>query len=218
MELLRNLGIIAVFKSLIIFFLYGFLTALVIAVFYGLDSELPDAMLSTLDGPISVYTFGWLALFGLAALAVVTKLGSVECDLVIQRPKRVFCFALPVCEAAISLGVITGGTLLGIAVCTHLLFACSFTDVTIYPQAYGLSACIFLLTYPVAYFTIALIDTKKIIFLWVTVTAIIYVLFVVSTFYFTLPVENATLGGAQAAVLILGYVLWQILTMRSNRT
>lgn len=217
MEVLRRVGISAAFKGFIIFFVYGFLTTMAIGIFYGLDSELPKAMVATLEGPISIYTFGWLALFGLIALASVTKFGKIECDFKANRPKRVFYFALPVCEAAIALGVVIGGTLLGVAICAHLLFTCSFTNVAIYPQFYGLSAFMFLITYPVAYFAIALTDTNKTTFFWINATAIIYTLFIASTFYFTLPVKDAIVVGAQAVVAILGYAIWQAITIRSNR-
>ncbi|GAB3466875.1 hypothetical protein GCM10027398_13520 [Azotobacter salinestris] len=183
MEIIKSVGISAAFNGFIIFFVYGLLTTLAIGAFYGLDSELPNEMVATLEGPISIYTFGWLALFGLIALAAVTRFGKIECNFNINRPKRVFYFALPVCEAAIALGVVIGGTLLGVAVCAHLLFACSFTSVAIYPQFYGLSAFMFLITYPVAYFTIALIDTNKTTFFWINATAIIYTVFIASTFY-----------------------------------
>lgn len=207
MEVLRIVGIIAAVKGFIIFLVYGFLTTGVIGIFYSLDSELPDAIKATLEGPLSIYTFGWLALFGLIALAAVTKLGKVECNFETRKPWRVFYFALPVCEAAIALGVVIGGTLLGVAMCSHLLFTWSYTNVVIYPQFYGLSAFMFLVTYPVAYFTIALIDTKKTTFFWINVTAIIYALFVALTLYFKLPVENSTVVGVEIVLLIFFYAM-----------
>ena len=207
MEVLRRVGVVAALKGFVIFFVYGFLTIAAIWGFYGLESDLPDAVVATLEGPISIYTFGWLAFFGLVALAFVTKLGGVECDFNVNRPKMVFYFALPVCEAAIALGVVIGGALLGMAVCSQFLFACSFTDVDMYSQIYGLSALMFVVTYPVVYFTVVFVDAKKTIFFWMNATVIIYIFFIASTFYFTLPVKDAAAFGAQAVVLIVGYAI-----------
>ena len=158
MEILKSIGISSALKGFLIFFIYGFLTTLVIRCLYGLESDLPDAVIATLEGPISIYTFGWLALFGLISLATVTKFGKKECNFKDNKPKRVFYFALPICEAAIALGIVIGASLLGVAICSHLLFLLCLTNIVLYPVFYEVSVFMFAITYPVAYFTIALID------------------------------------------------------------
>jgi len=205
MEVLRSIGIITALKGFLIFLLYGFFTTAAIAGLYGLESDLPESVIATLEGPLSIYTFGWLSIVGLISLAIATKLGKKECDFNISRPKRVFWVALPVCEAAIALGVVIGGTLLGVAICSHILTEASLTSTKLYPQFYALSAFILLVTYPVAYFTIALIDTKKTVFLWLNLSAVVYAAFIAATFYFTLPVKDASIAGLQAVIMIAGY-------------
>ncbi|MBB5186640.1 Flp pilus assembly pilin Flp [Zhongshania antarctica] len=205
MDVLKSVGIVAAFKGFLIFLLYGFITTAVIAGAYGLESDLPKSVVATLEGPISIYTFGWLSIVGLVLLAIVTKLGKKDCDFIINRPKRIFWVALPICEAAIALGIVIGGTLLGVAISSHILIAATLTSTKIYPQFYALAAFMFLITYPVGYFTIALIDTKKTVFFWLNVSALVYAAFIVATLYFTLPVKDASLAGLQAVILIAGY-------------
>lgn len=208
MEVLKSVGINTALKGLIIFLGYGFLTTIFIAFFYGLDSDLPDAVIATLEGPISIYTFGWLSLFGLLSLVIATKFGKRVCNFNTNRPKIVFWFALPICEAAIAIGVVIGGTLLGVALCAHLLFSLSWVDIELHPKLYGISAFMFLITYPVAYFTLALIDTEKTIYFWLNATAILYTLFVVVLFCFTLPIKDATTVGVLAVIAIIGYAIY----------
>lgn len=206
--MLKSIGIRTAMENLIIYLFYGFFATTFIAVFYGLESDLPDVVVATLEGPISIYTFGWLSLFGLLSLAAVTKLGSQPCSFDTRTPKSVFFFALPICEAAITLGIVIGGTLLGIAICSHLFFKLSVVDISIYPQFYALSAIIFLITYPVIYFTIAFIDTKRSIYFWLNGTATLYLFFVVALFYYTLPIKNAEAVGALAIILIIVYATY----------
>lgn len=208
MEVLKSVGIVTAFKGFLIFLLYGFITTAIIAGLYGLEADLPKSVLATLEGPISIYTFGWLSVVGLFLLAIVTKFGKRECDFNINRPKMIFWVALPICEAAVALGIVIGGTLLGVAICSHILMAASLTSTKLYPQFYALAAFMFLITYPVAYFTIALIDTKKTVFLWLNISALVYASFIAATFYFTLPVKDASIAGLQAVILILVYVLF----------
>lgn len=208
MEVLKSVGIIAAFKGFLIFLLYGFFTTAVIAGVYGLESDLPKSVMATLEGPISIYTFGWLSIVGLILLAIVTKCGKKECDFNINRPKRIFWVALPICESAIALGIVIGGTLLGVAICSHILMAASLTSTKLYPQFYALAAFMFLITYPVAYFTIALIDTKKTVFFWLNFSAVVYAAFIAATFYFTLPVKYASIAGLQAVIIIAGYAFF----------
>jgi hypothetical protein len=202
MEVLRCIGITTALKGFLIFVLYGIFTTLAIAGLYGLESDLPRSVMKTLEGPLSIYTFGWLSLVGLISLAIATKLGKKECDFNINRPKRVFWVALPLCEAAISLGVVIGGTLLGIAICSHMLTTVSLTSTKQYTQFYALSAFMLLITYPVAYFTIALIDTKKTVFVWLNLSAVVYAAFIAATFYYTLPIKGASVVGLQAVIMI----------------
>jgi hypothetical protein len=164
--------------------------------------------MATLEGPISIYTFGWLSLFGLLSLVIVTKLGKRECDFNTNRPKSVFWFALPICEAAIALGIVIGGTLLGVALCAHLLFTLSLVDTVLHLKFYRISAFMFLITYPVAYFTLALIDREKTIYFWLNATAIIYTLFVVTLFYFNLSIKDTTALGIIAVAVIMVYAIY----------
>lgn len=218
MEVLKSIGIIAAFKGFVIFLLYGFITTLVIASVYGLESDLPDSVGATIGGPISILTFGWLSGVSLTILAVVTKLGKMDCDFNSNKPRRIFWIALPICEAAIALGFVIGGTLLGIAICTNILMAASLTSMKLYPQFYSSAAFMFLITYPVAYFTIALIDTKKTVFFWLNFSVAFYALFVSSTFYFTLSVKYSSVVGLQALILIVGYAFFShYRTVRTNQ-
>ncbi|MCL7931538.1 hypothetical protein [Halomonas llamarensis] len=210
MEILRSVGIISALKAFFVFFVYGVSIILFIKIFYGLDADLPDAVIATLEGPISLYTFLWLSIFGLIALFFATKYGSRHCDFYNSRPKRVFWFSLPICEAAIALGVVICGTFLGVAFCSHALFKLSLTDVLFYSQFYGLAAVMLIITFPVVYFTISLVDSGKAIYFWNSGGLFFYFLFVIySYFYINLPVDHVSIVGMQASVLMLGCAAWR---------
>lgn len=205
MELLNIVGIFRYLKSFIVFFFYGLIATLFIGLFYDLNAELPDVLIATLSGPISITMFGWLSLFGVASLALATNWGREECSSTPVRRIAVNWIALPVCETAITLGIVMSATLLGVACCSHSLYVLSLTDTVIHPQFYGLSVFMLLITYPVIYFTIALLDNKKFLYIALNASAFLYLILIITTFYFPLPVTGASIAGTQAFLLMAGY-------------
>lgn len=206
MEILKSIGISSAIKGFLIFLVYGFITIAIISIFYGLESDLPVAAIATIEGPISLYTFGWLSFIGLLALSWATSLGKRQCYFELNKPRRVFYFALPICQAAIELGVVIGGSILGIALCLHILFLISLLKDPIYISFYGLFASTLVTVYPVIYFTISLIDEKKTTFFWLNVTALIYIIFICFLFkYNNFLIEKTTTVGVNLSIFI---ILW----------
>ncbi|MDD3576325.1 MAG: hypothetical protein PHT38_05500 [Halothiobacillus sp.] len=147
-----------------------------------LHAVLHLAASSTLDGPLSLYTFGWLTLVGLILLLSTSNFGRTRCDIEKKRPIRVFYFALPVCEAAIALGVVIGATLLGIAIASDMIASPGAELDKVSALFFGLSTYSFMLTYPVVYFSLSVIDSDRRIEKPLNISVAVYSLFVLYLF------------------------------------
>lgn len=207
MNFLKAIGVLAAIKGFIIFLAYGFLTTIYIHFQHGLDADLPESVVATLEGPISIYTFGWLAFIGLIGLFISTNVGTKECYFETNNPKWVFFFSLPICEAAIALGVVIGATLWGIAIASHPLYLLGLTQVKIYPMFYALGIFMFFITYPVAYFTIALLDSKNKIKKQLNAAGLAYLCLTAIVFYVGLPVSNIVTIGVLMSTLIIAFFI-----------
>lgn len=203
MHLLKEIGIHAAAKGFVIFIFYGILTTIYINVAYGLDADLPDAVTATLTGPISIYTFSWLAVVGMLGLAATTKVGVIECDFEKKRPLGVFYFSLPICEAAIALGIVIGATLLGVALAAHMLYLAEFTEISIYQDFYALATFMFFITFPVAYFSIIFLDHQKNMERFLNILAVLYLIATVAALSFGLELKEVIQIGIVMSMLIV---------------
>lgn len=215
MNFLKAIGIEAAIKGFIIFLAYGFLTTLYIHFRHGLDADLPKSVVATLEGPISIYTFGWLALVGLIGLFISTKFGTKQCNFETKKPGWVFFFSLPICEAAIALGVVIGATLLGVALASQPLYALGLTQVKIYPMFYALGVFMFFITYPVAYFTIALLDSANLINKQLDAAGIVYFVLTAFVFYIGLPLSGIIIIGILMSAFIAAFYAIQKWVIKS---
>tara|TARA_R110002167_G_scaffold177344_1_gene377131 strand:+ start:55 stop:702 length:648 start_codon:yes stop_codon:yes gene_type:complete len=207
MNYLKAIGINAAIKGFAIFLAYGFFTTIYIHCRHGLDADLPKSVVATLEGPISIYTFGWLALVGLIGLFISTKVGTKECDFETNKPKCVFFFSLPICEAAIALGVVIGATLWGVAIASHILYLFDSTQVKIFPMFYALGVFMFFITYPVAYFTVALLDSSNKIKKQLDAAGLFYLGLTALVLYIGLPLSDIIIIGiVMSACIIFFYV------------
>jgi len=68
LKYLEVMGSESLIKGFFVFLLYGIATTIYIYFAHGLDGDLPDAVKMTLEGPLSIYTFGWLTVIGLGRL------------------------------------------------------------------------------------------------------------------------------------------------------
>lgn len=203
MNLLKAIGLSAALKGFIIFISYGFITTIYIHFRHGLDADLPESVIATLEGPLSIYTFGWLALVGIISLFITTGFGAKECDFVSKKPKLVFYFSLPICEAAMALGVVIGATLLGIAIASNFLYFIGSTQIEIYPVYYALSVFAFFVTFPVAYFSLSLLDAGKKIKNKLDFAGFSFFIISIAFLYVNLPIANFAFIGIGVSVLIL---------------
>ena len=207
MSFLKAIGIEAAVKGFIIFFVYGFLTTIFIHFYYGLDVGLPESVVATLQGPISIYTFGWLSLVGLVTLVFATKFGTTNIDIENKKPNRNFKFSLPICEAAITLGVVIGATLLGVALASHPIYLLGWTQVKIYPMFYGLAIFMFFTTFPVAYFAIVLLDSKNKIKGALDLSILSYIAITGIVFFIELPLDDVTgIGVGMSLLMTVSYI------------
>ncbi|MBY7662516.1 hypothetical protein JFJ08_17655 [Vibrio atlanticus] len=207
MDFLKQIGISSIVKGFVIFSCYGFFTVIYIHIAHGLDASLPNGVMSTLEGPISLYTFGWLALVGLALLMIMTKLGFSDIDMENKRPKRVFYIAVPICESAIALGVVIGATFLGIALGAHFLYRASFTSITLYPVFYTFAWAMFIFTYPVCMFVLYILDTKNKVRRYLNIASTLYIISNFSFLYVGLPLTSVVETGVIFSFLILAYLV-----------
>jgi hypothetical protein len=203
MHLLKAISIDAAVKGFVIFMFYGILTTIYINIAYDLDADLPDAVTATLSGPISIYTFSWLALVGLLGLAATTKAGAIECDFEKKRPLGVFYFSLPICEAAIALGIVIGATLLGVALAAHMLYLVDFTKVSIYQDFYALATFMFFITFPVAYFSIIFLDHQKHMERILNTLAVLYLIATIAALSFGLELKEVIQIGVVMSMLMV---------------
>lgn len=202
---LKAIGIDTIVKITWIFLLYGFLTTLYIHFTYGLNSELPIEVSATLENPISMYTFGWLGFLGLTFHLFATNFGKLECNLETRRPRRVFWFSLPLCEAAISLGVVICATLLGIAFAVDLVSAPgSETDKTA-TLFYMLFMVSIFFNYPIAYFTMLFMDSQNIIKTQLNIMGSVYIISMSYVLYIGLPFKQIIEIAAIFSVLMVIY-------------
>lgn len=209
MSYLKAIGIEAAIKGFVIFLAYGFLTTIYIHFRHGLDADLPESVVATLEGPISIYTFGWLALVGLMGLFFSTEFGTKACNFETNNPKWVFFFSLPICEAAIALGVVIGATLWGVAIASHPLFLLGLTQVKIFPMFYALGVFMFFITYPVAYFTVALLDSENRIKNQLNVAGLVYLCITAIVFYIGSPISDIIVIGVLMSVFIAVFFILQ---------
>lgn len=215
MNILKSIGVEAVIKGFVIFLVYGLLTTIYIHFRHGLDAELPGSVFATLEGPISIYTFGWLTLFGLIGLFFSTKWGTKECDFETNRPRWVFYFSLPICEAAIALGVVIGATLLGVAIASHPLYVLGFTQVKIYPMFYTLAAFMFFITYPVAYLTVAMLDSSNTMKNQLNAFGLVYLLLTVIVGYIGLQIAGMFTIGVIMSTFMISFYIFQNRVIKS---
>ncbi len=217
MKILNSIGITAAFKGFVIFLVYGVLTTLYVAIKYGFDTDLPASTLSALEGPLSIITFGWLAFVGSALLMFTTMLGTKPSNLETNRPKRVFWLSLPICEAAIALGVVIGATLFGMALASHILFMIDFSPSEIHILFYSLASAMFVLTYPVAFITIACLDDKGEFLKQLSSTLIFYIFLILSNQNITHPVENIGTAGITMLVLMIILAIYRYVKVQELR-
>lgn len=203
---LKAIGIEGIIKGSIVFFLYGFFVLLFIHCVYGLEGELPDAVNDTFSGPLSIYTFSILALVGLVWLFLVTTFWPKKLDLEISRPKRIFWFPLPICEAAIAMGVIIGMCLLGVSSMGWILFSLELTNVNIHTMFFVLSVAMFLFTFPVIYFTLLMLDIDNKISTQLNIGVVFYSVIVAVLMFVGLPRKDLILSGVLgASIMIASY-------------
>lgn len=207
----KLIGVKSLVKTLMVFTAYGFFTVLYIYIRYGFDKDLPTAVDGTFQGPMSFYTFGWLGLAGVISIIFSTKFGSVRCDIEKKLPRSFFYIALPICEAAISVGLVIGVTLLGGAFCSHMLSIIGMENSNIHPAFYSLSIFMFLVTFPIYYIAIVLLDydNKKIIYQRVLGGG--YLLVVVFLLYTGLPVIEVVQIGAFIAFFTMLICVFKVL-------
>jgi len=205
---LKAIGIDAALKGFIIFFAYGFITTSYIHFRYGFEQNIPESVVATIEGPLSIYTFCWLALVGIALLFWSTNIGRTVCDFENSKPKCVFYFSLPICEAAIALGVVIGATLLGVAASASTLYFIGLTDVNLHSMFFGLALFMLLITYPVIYFTISLIDSEDIVKNKLNITALIYI-FISALVLFQVPSNTSSveIGVVMSSLIITFFIL-----------
>jgi hypothetical protein len=187
---LRAIGLSSLVKGFVVFFVYGFLLTLYIEFVHGLESDVPDSVSSLLNGPLSLHLFGALALFGLSFFFIVTKFFPKEVDLENHRPKRIYWFALPVCECAIALGIVIVGFLFGSAIAAAGVFFTDFTSVDVYKMLFALSFAMLLYTLPIMYFTLLMLDTEGRIKTYLDVSAGLYFITVVVLLIIGLPASD----------------------------
>lgn len=205
---LQLIGMEGIVKGFFVFLIYGIATTIYIHLAHGLESDLPNEVKLTLEGPLSIYTFGWLSLAGLAFLLILSKGGTLPCNIESKRPKRVFWVALPFCEAAIALGIVIGATLLGVAISAQFLSIWSDAANEIYPTFYGLAVFFAFITYPVIYFTLAVLDTSKTIEIQLNIAAAIYVLAVGILMYLGLPLSDVIEIGILSGAVIIFFAIY----------
>ncbi|MDX7873328.1 hypothetical protein ACEUB3_18120 [Aeromonas caviae] len=211
MKLPRLIGFESLVKTLMVFTMYGFFTVLYIYIRYGFDKDLPTAVDGTFQGPMSFYTFGWLGLAGVLSIIFSTKFGSVRCDIEKKRPRMFFYFALPICEAAISVGLVIGVTLLGGALCSNMLSIIGMENSDIHPAFYSFSIFMFLVTFPIYYIAIVLLDfdNKKVIYQRALGGG--YLLVIIFLLYTGLPVIEVVQIGAFIAFFTMLICLCKVL-------
>lgn len=208
MEFLKQIGFSAIIKGFIIFSFYGIFTVGYIHFAHGLDAELPKGVMATLEGPISLYTFCWLALVGLILLLLVTKFGFSHIDIESRTPKLAFYLAIPICESAIALGVVIGATFLGIALGAHFLSAINCTDIILYPVFYTMAWAMFVVTYPVCMLVIYILVQKKTVRRNLNIATALYIFGVVLFLYIGLPWQSVVELGVMMAALIGVYLFF----------
>lgn len=217
LKYLEVIGAESLIKGFLVFLLYGISITTYINVAHGLDSELPETVIMTLEGPLSIYTFGWLTFVGLLLLSALSKCGRVECNIENKKPFRIFWVALPFCEAAIALGVVIGATLLGIALSAHFISMWNEAADKIYPMFYALSVFFVFVTYPVVYFTILTVSTEKKVERQLNWTVAAYVVLVGLILFIGLPVRDIVEIGVSFGALMLVFLLWKYFLRNHNK-
>ena len=205
MNYLNSIGLSGLIKAFFVFFFYGLLLILYINIFYGLDSDLPDEIVKIMNGPISLYTFSLLTLIGLSWLFFVTTWWFKPLDFNAQRPKRIFWFPLPICEAAITLGIVIGSMFAGMSLMGGLLFYFDLTEVNIHTPFFGLFIMMILFTFPVIYLALAMLDKRDEIKLQLDVAMMIYIVITASLLVIGLPKAELTKIGGGFSILMIAF-------------
>jgi hypothetical protein len=204
---LRAIGLSSLVKGFGVFFVYGFLLTIYIEIAHGLENDVSESVSSLLDGPLSFHLFGALALFGLVTFFLVTTLFPKEVDLESNRPKRIYWFALPVCECAIAVGVVIVAFLFGAAIAAAGLFYTGLTSIDVYKMLLALSFAMLLYTLPIMYFTLLMLDTERKIKTYLDISAGIYFLTVVTLLISGLPEPDLFVIGIALSLLMLAFRL-----------
>jgi len=202
---LRVIGLSSLVKGFGVFFVYGLLLTLYIEIAHGLENDVPESVGSLLDGPLSLHLFGALALFGLVSLFLITRFNTKAIDIEKHRPKRIFWFALPVCECAIALGVVIVAFLFGAATAAATLYFIGSTAVDIYIKLLGLSLAMLIYTLPIMYFTLLMLDTEDKIKKYLDICAGVYFLVVVVLLIIGLPSSDLIDVGISFSLLMLAF-------------
>lgn len=214
-QYLRAIGIKSIIKSIWIFFFYGIFSTIIIDLIHGLEFEFTPGIKATIEGPLSLYTFGWLAISGIIFLSIFSKLGRKKCNFDKKAPKSIFYFCLPICEAAIILGFAIGSALLGIAIGADIVSAHN-TDIDKAANLFYVGSLFtFTLTIPIAYFTIFLIDSEDRFKKKLNFIGIGYLVYVVLIISFGLPFKDTIEIGLLSSVLM---VIFNVLKYAINKS
>lgn len=193
-RVLLALGLEGMIKNLLIFVIYGFFTALFITVMYGMKKDLPDSIEGVLTGPISYYTLIVILIASTCLLLITSRNGNIKCDFEKKRPKRMFYFSIPLCEASISIGVVMCGALLGIAIALNVASIWDDAAKEYYASVYALSLFSALSLYPFILLFVSILDQENKTLKQSATFNLIYVITIFLYSYYTLPLWDTVIS------------------------
>jgi hypothetical protein len=216
-KILLAIGLVGFVKNFLIFTFYGFFITLYIDIFHGLKKELPESLEGALSGPISIYTFITTLVFSIIALLICSKVGKIECDFNNKRPKRIFYFSIPLCEASISVGVVICAALLGIAIALHLASLWDEQAKGLYASLYACSLFIALFIYPVILVIVSILDQKNKAIKQSLTFSVLYIAIIFLYAYYNMPLHNMVISAAGIFLLVIGLIAFRFLQKKYNK-
>jgi hypothetical protein len=197
---------VTAFKAFYIFFAYGLLITAYIGLRYDFDTTLPDKTKLLLEGPVSIQLFSHFMFAGIVLIFLTATTFKKEINFETQRPKRIFWIALPVCEIAFGLGIVISGMLLGVSISAYLLFLFGITNVIIHPDLFSAFVFILLLTFPIAYIVVALLNPSRLATRWLNKATILYGALSFIIFITGLSIPDFEFIGLIMSVFMLGHM------------